>query len=69
MPSSWWERERRRNRPATALGVLDGRLKGDASRDLHEQRIELLVELGWANWAERERSWLLIRYPVGYPPF
>jgi tripeptidyl-peptidase-2 len=63
-------REQRRGRPAVALGVLDGLLDdGPAKRELYETRVELLEELGWTDRADRERSWLLIRRPEGYPPF
>jgi tripeptidyl-peptidase-2 len=63
-------REQRRGRPAVALGVLDGLLDdGPAKRELYEMRVELLEELGWTDRADRERSWLLIRRPEGYPPF
>lgn len=64
------EFERRRGRPAKALEALNGRLEEAVpERKLVEQRLKVLEELGWSAWAERERRWLMLRFPEEFPPF
>jgi hypothetical protein len=64
------EHERRRGRPAKALEALNARIADtDPDKTLVEKRVQLLEALGWTNWAERERRWLVVRFPEGYPPF
>ena len=64
------DRERRRGRLATAIAMVDSRLKKHPrERSLHELRLELLEELGWNHLAERQQRDLLRRFPDSYQPF
>jgi tripeptidyl-peptidase-2 len=64
------EHERRRGRPAKALEALNARLEEEVpEKKLARQRLRLLEELGWDVWTEREKRWLLVRFPEEYPPF
>jgi tripeptidyl-peptidase-2 len=64
------EYERRRGRPAKALEVLNGRMKEELpAKPTVKERLRLFETLGWNGWADRERRWLLLRFPESYPPF
>jgi tripeptidyl-peptidase-2 len=53
-----------------ALKLVNGKIADNPpSKDLCEQRIEILEALGWQSWAGYEREWLLLRFPVEYPLF
>ena len=56
-------REMLHNRHGKALAMLSKSLGDEPDKDLYEQRIELLETLGWDEWAEHERSLMLVRYP------
>jgi tripeptidyl-peptidase-2 len=63
-------RERRRNRMATALGMVDDRIATHPQEQpLYELRLELLEELGWGHLASAQRNDLLRRFPDSYQPF
>ena len=57
------KRETLHDRQGKALALLTERIGDEPSKDLYEQRIELLETLGWDEWAEYERTQMLVRYP------
>ena len=62
--------ERLHGRLGEALALVNKRVGASPlEREPYERRIELLEELGWDDWAELERRWLLRRFPKEYPPF
>lgn len=64
------EYERRRGRPAKALEALNGRMDEELpTKAMVKERLRLFETLGWDGWAERERRWLVLRFPQAYPPF
>jgi len=63
-------RERRNDRPATALKALNEHVKNSPPKKLlHKKRADIFDELGWIHWRDYERKWMLIRFPSAYPPF
>ncbi len=52
-----------------ALEMVNAKIKDDPTRDLREQRIELLEELGWTVWADLERDRLIGDLPKFTPVF
>ena len=64
------DRERRRGRLATAIGMVDARLKKHPrEQSLYELRLELLEELGWDHLVQWQQRDLLRRFPGSYQPF
>lgn len=64
------DRERRHGRLGAALKLLNGKIaEQPTKKELYRRRIELLEELGWSHWKDREETHQLIRFPRGYPPF
>ncbi|CAI5948872.1 unnamed protein product [Closterium sp. NIES-65] len=65
-------RERRANRPALALKILNKVLEDDpkqADRKMHELRVTLLQQLQWPLWAVHEKRWNTARFPTHWAPF
>ena len=63
------ERERRRGRMGSALEIVRDRLKdAPTDRDLHDQLVGLLTDLGWEHWADHARQWIRVRFPEDAPP-
>jgi len=63
-------RERRHSRPATALKALNEHIKNSPLKKLlYKKRADIFDELGWEQWREYERKWMLLRFPSAYPPF
>ena len=56
-------RETLHNRTGNALAMLSEKLGDEPEKELYEKRIELLETLGWDEWAEHERTLMLVRYP------
>tara|TARA_Y100000589_G_scaffold37996_2_gene31777 strand:- start:12671 stop:16534 length:3864 start_codon:yes stop_codon:yes gene_type:complete len=62
-------RERLREREASALQLIDGRIDDHPhDRELYEIRLELLESLGWDHLADAQRRDLLRRFPGRYGP-
>lgn len=61
--------ERQKERPATALRLLQKALADSTDRALFQLRRELLMELGWAMWDQYDAVWNLIRFPHQYARF
>ncbi|MCH2149142.1 MAG: S8 family serine peptidase, partial [Phycisphaerales bacterium] len=63
-------RERRRDRMAIALGMVEDRIDDHPhDQELYELRLELLEDLQWEHLASAQRSDLLRRFPDSYQPF
>ncbi|MCK4341305.1 MAG: S8 family serine peptidase [Phycisphaerae bacterium] len=63
------DREIRHGRLGAALELLNEKIDdSEPDKELYEQRLRLLEELGWTPWKEYEEKWLLIRFPEEYPP-
>ncbi len=60
---------RAEGRLGDALGLINAQIDDEPSRDLREQRIELLDELGWTVWADLERDRLITDMPEFDPVF
>ncbi|MEO0629303.1 MAG: tripeptidyl peptidase II, partial [Planctomycetota bacterium] len=52
-----------------ALAMVNAKIDDEPTRDLREQRIELLEELGWTVWADLERDRLIGDMPKFDPVF
>jgi tripeptidyl-peptidase-2 len=60
----------RHGRLGEALKLLRGQIeKKPTDRDLYEQQIRLLKELGWEHCVTNQERWLLRRFPKSYPRF
>ncbi|CAI5460083.1 unnamed protein product [Closterium sp. Yama58-4] len=65
-------RERRANRPALALKILNKVLEDDpkqADKKMHELKVTLLQQLQWPLWAVHEKRWNTARFPAHWAPF
>ena len=39
------------------------------TKEMVGDRLRLFETLGWDGWAEKEKRWLLLRFPESFPPF
>lgn len=63
-------REWRQGRLGRALKSLNDRIDDSpTSLELYRKRSNLYDALGWEQWRDYERQWLLLRAPKDYPPF
>ncbi|GJP41683.1 hypothetical protein CLOM_g1324 [Closterium sp. NIES-68] len=65
-------RERRANRPALALKILNKVLDDDpkaADKKMQELKVALLQQLQWPLWAVHEKRWNTARFPTHWAPF
>ncbi len=61
-------RERRNDRPASALKLLEDLLKKQPTRALlYKKRGDLFDELDWEHWRANADAWKIIRFPKSYP--
>ena len=64
------DREAQHGRLGGALKLLNKKIADSKpDKELFEKRIKLLDRLGWVHWKQYEERWMLIRFPVAYPPF
>jgi tripeptidyl-peptidase-2 len=57
-------------RSAIALKtLLDAVKETNDDKAVLERKAKLLDQLGWTEWAQNERDWLLVKFPLEYQPF